>query len=121
MSEPQIRPLTMEVYRALRLDRWPTPAGIVDFGLTSDRHYEALRWAVTREGVAPEQLDAALGKSAELQALISPANPHRDVVFRTLYDDLTPEPPAGDEPTRSSSGQHREATQQRPLRPKISF
>ena len=91
-TENQIRPLTHDLYNALLLDVWPTRAACIDFGILSEAHYGALQFAVNQEEVTVEQLHAALGKGAALQALISPRNPYRDVTFRTAWDDLNPEP-----------------------------
>jgi hypothetical protein len=88
----QVRELTQHVYHSLLLDEWPRNAGIIDFGLKSTEHYGALQYAVKCEGVTPEQLDAALGKGAAIQALISKTNPYRNVVFKTDYDDMPEEP-----------------------------
>ncbi len=87
-----IRPVTEAVYLALLLDVWPSPAGVQDFGLATADHLGALQWAVKADGVTKEQLDQALGKGPALQALISPNNPYRGVVFRTAWDDLLKQP-----------------------------
>ncbi len=87
-----IRPVTEAVYQALLLDVWPSPAGVQDFGLATADHLGALQWAVKEDGVTREQLDEALGNGPALQALISPTNPYRNVVFRTAWDDLLAEP-----------------------------
>jgi hypothetical protein len=88
----EVRDLTRDVYQALVLDVWPSPAGIVDFGLNTQDHYAALQWAVREGDVTPKQLDAALGKGVQLQALITETNPYRGVRFRSTWDDLQIEP-----------------------------
>ena len=71
---------------------WPSRAVCVDFGIASPAHLGALQYAVNYDGVTLEQLDVALGKGAEIQKLISPENPYRDVVFHTAWDDMPDEP-----------------------------
>jgi hypothetical protein len=66
----------------------------VDFGLKSQEHYEALYYPVREGEITPEQLDVALGKGEQLTALAREArsNPHKQIKFRTDWDDLRPEP-----------------------------
>ena len=64
------------------LDAWPRAGAIVDFGLKSQEHYEALYYPVREGEITPEQLDAALGKGEKLTALAQvgteqPAQGHR--------------------------------------------
>jgi hypothetical protein len=91
-KQTDVRKLVRDLYEALKRDEWPTPATCIDFGIASQAHYGALQYAVVNEGVTLEQLDAALGKGAALQALISPRNPYRNVTFRTAWDDMEEEP-----------------------------
>src|SRR5262245_53812593 len=83
-----VRPVAQSVYDCLILDMWPTPAGTVDFGIKSERHYGALHYAVRDHGVTPEQLDAAAGDGEAITALIRPDNPYYGVEFRTSWDGL---------------------------------
>ena len=49
MIERPIRPVTKVLYHALLSDVWPDgSAAIVDFGLESQEHYEALYYSVRR-------------------------------------------------------------------------
>ena len=93
----EIRPLrgtTRNLVEAIWADEWPRNGAIVDFGLKSQEHYEALYYGVRAGEIRPEALDAALGKGGELTALARSArsNPHRKIEFRTDWDDLLPEP-----------------------------
>jgi hypothetical protein len=89
-----IRDTTRNLVEAILLDVWPRNAAVVDFGLDSQAHYEALYYPVRAGAITPEQLDAALGKGAELTALArgAPGNPHKEIAFRTSWDVLRPEP-----------------------------
>jgi len=93
-----IRPLSRRVYDAIMSDVWPDgPAAIVDFGLESQEHYEALYYPVRAGEVTLEALDQALGSGPKLTALVraSRSNPHKEIVFRTPYDvPWDEEPPA---------------------------
>jgi hypothetical protein len=92
-----IRDTTRNLVEAILLDVWPRPAAVVDFGLDSQAHYEALYYPVRKGEITPEQLDAALGKGAELTALAreAPSNPHKEIAFRTSWDALRPGPERG--------------------------
>jgi hypothetical protein len=83
-----VRPGTENVFLSLILDVWPSPAGVVDFGLDSDRHYAALQYAVREDGVTREELDRALGDGEAITALIRPGNPYLGVTFQTAWDGL---------------------------------
>ncbi len=85
---PEIREVTRVVYRALVLDVWPSRAGMVDFGIMTQRHYAALQHAVREDGISLERLEAALGNGPALTAMIGPNNPHRGVTFETAWDEL---------------------------------
>lgn len=85
-----IRPLTQRLYEAIMLDTWPDGASvIVDFGLESQEHYEALYYPVRAGEVTQDDLDRALGSGPKLTALARSAssNPHKEIVFRTPYED----------------------------------
>lgn len=93
-----IRDTTRNLVEAIWLDVWPRAGAVVDFGLDSQLHYEALYYGVREGEITIEALDAALGKGDELTALArsAPSNPHKDVEFHTSWDGLLPEPePAG--------------------------
>jgi hypothetical protein len=87
-----IRPLTRDLWEALKWDMWPSQAVCIDFGIASPAHLGALQYAVNHDGVTVEQLDRALGSGPALQALIGPRNPYRYVTFRTDWDDMPEEP-----------------------------
>lgn len=88
-----LRNTTQNLIEAIWADEWPRNGAIVDFGLKSQAHYEALYYGVREGQITPEQLDAALGKGEELTALARAArsNPHRQIAFRTDWDDLCEE------------------------------
>jgi hypothetical protein len=89
-----VRDTTRNLVEAITLDVWPRDGAIVDFGLKSQEHYEALYYPVREGEISPEALDAALGDGEKLTALARSArsNPHKDIAFRTDWDDLRPEP-----------------------------
>lgn len=105
-----IRDTTLNLVESIWLDVWPRAGAIVDFGLNSQAHYEALYYPVREGEITPEALDAALGKGEKLTALAraAPSNPHREITFRTSWDELMPvaAPEAmgeeGDEPSLPS-------------------
>jgi hypothetical protein len=88
------RDTTRNLVESILLDVWPRAGAIVDFGLRSQEHYEALYYPIREGEITAEQLDAALGKGDALTALARSArsNPHREVTFRTDWDDMPPEP-----------------------------
>jgi hypothetical protein len=89
-----VRDTTRNLVESLMLDVWPRNGAIVDFGLKSQEHYEALYYPLREGEITPEQLDAAMGKGEQLTALAREArsNPHKQIKFRTDWDDLLPEP-----------------------------
>ena len=78
-APPPVRDTTRNLVEAIWLDAWPRSGAIVDFGLKSQEHYEAMYYPVREGEISREALDAALGKGEELTAL-APArsNPHRE-------------------------------------------
>jgi len=78
-----VRPTTQTLIDSINLDMWPRTAAIVDFGLDTQQHYEALYYPIRRNEISPEQLDAALGNGEALTELVrnAPSNPHKDIVF----------------------------------------
>ncbi len=100
MTPKAIRPLTKRLYEAILTDVWPDgPAVIVDFGLESQEHYEALYYPLRAGEITIEQLDEALGSGPKLTALVRSAksNPHKGIVFSTPYDDLLEEEEDGED------------------------
>jgi len=88
-----VRPVTQDLFSSLMLDEWPRMAARVDFGLDTQEHYEALYYPVRAGEITVDQLEAALGSGPQLTALARAArsNPHREIVFRTAWDNLTEE------------------------------
>jgi hypothetical protein len=89
-----IRPATKNLVEAVLLDVWPRNAAVVDFGIRSQEHYEALYYPLRHGEITPEQVDAAMGNGRKLTGLVNaaPHNPHKGIEFRTDWDDLRPEP-----------------------------
>jgi len=97
-----VRQTTALLVEAIMGDVYPSAATCVDFGLSyqpgdvrldfpvSQPHYEALYYPVHAGEITAADLDAALGDGATLTDLVRGArcNPHKDIVFRTAWDDL---------------------------------
>ena len=83
-----VRPTTRHLVSSILLDAWPNHAAVVDFGIDSQKHYEALYFPIREGEISPTALDAALGDGAKLTALLREAasNPHKDVEFHTSWD-----------------------------------
>jgi hypothetical protein len=90
-----IRDTTRNLIQSILLDVWPRSGAVVDFGLNTQEHYEALYYPLRHGDITPEQVDAALGKGKMLTELVNsaPHNPHKGIEFRTSWDELTLEPP----------------------------
>src|SRR5437667_9937647 len=82
------RPRTRHLVGSILFDAWPNLASAVDFGIESQKHYEALYFPVRAGEITPATLDAALGDGQKLTALVREAasNPHKDVEFHTSWD-----------------------------------
>ena len=83
-----VRPVTQHLIDAMKNVDRPSPGVIVDFGIDSEEHYEAIYYPFYKGEVTPEQLDAALGNGKKLTELMRslPSNPHKNIVFETSYD-----------------------------------
>src|SRR5260221_8683197 len=83
-----VRPTTRHLVSSILLDAWPNDAAAVDFGIDTQKHYEALYFPVREGEITPVTLDAALGDGQKLTALVRAAasNPHKDVEFHTSSD-----------------------------------
>lgn len=83
-----VRPTTQHLVSSILFDSWPNHAAAVDFGIDSQKHYEALYYPIRAQEISPEALDAALGDGQKLTALVREAasNPHKDVEFHTSWD-----------------------------------
>jgi hypothetical protein len=82
------RPTTRHLVTSILLDAWPNHAAAVDFGIDTQKQYEALYFPIRQGEITPETLDAALGDGPKLTALAREAasNPHKDVEFHTSWD-----------------------------------
>lgn len=85
-----LKDTTRNLIEAIWADEWPRYGAIVDFGLRSQAHFEAIYYGVRDGQITPEELDAALGQGEALTALARSArsNPHRGIAFWTDWDDL---------------------------------
>jgi hypothetical protein len=99
---------TRNLVEAVLLDVWPRAGAIVDFGLRSQEHYEALYYLLRHGDITPEQVDAALGNGRKLTELVGTAahNPHKGIVFRTDRDELKPPQPSPSEIVAHEKRQH---------------
>ena len=88
LTSLRVRPVTQGLVDAIMLDVLPRPSAVVDFGIDTQEHYEALYYPVRAGDITPECLDAALGDGPALTALVGKAesNPHKGIVFVTVYD-----------------------------------
>lgn len=83
-----VRETTRNLVTSILMDEWPRRAAVVDFGIDSQKHYEALYYPIREAEILPQALDAALGNGAALTAMLREAasNPHKDVTFSTSWD-----------------------------------
>jgi hypothetical protein len=89
-----IRDTTRNLVETIWADEWPRDGAVVDFGIKSQAHDEALYYGLRDGQITPEQLDAAMGNGRALTELVNaaPHNAHKDIAFRTDWDGLRPEP-----------------------------
>jgi hypothetical protein len=85
-----VREVTRDLIESIRRDEWPRGAAILDFGIDSQTHYEALYYPIREGEIEPSELDEALGHGEKLSKLTreAPSNPHKEVEFHTAWDDL---------------------------------
>lgn len=81
--------MAINVWRCLVDLSQPSPAAIVDFGIRSRAHFDALRHAV-HHGVSAYELDRVLGDGPALTQLVNgiPNQPELGIIFHTEYDDV---------------------------------
>ncbi|HWB08662.1 MAG TPA: hypothetical protein VG826_05540 [Pirellulales bacterium] len=96
----RVRPVTRDLIESVILDKWPNHAAVVDFGIDSQTHYEALYYAIREGEIWPLELDRALGHGEKLTRLLraAPSNPHADDEFHTSWDVML-----GREPSRKAA------------------
>lgn len=107
-----VRPTTRDLVTSILRDIWPGHAAVVDFGIDSDKHYEALYFPIREAEILPKALDAALGHGQKLTALTREAasNPHKDVQFHTSWDLIFGRENSGRSPSDRGDGQHHETS-----------
>lgn len=78
------RPTTRSLVMSILMNSWPSAAAVVDFGIDSQKHYEALCHPIREAEIMPHALDAAIGDGENLTELTRNAasNPYPDVTFR---------------------------------------
>ncbi len=83
-----VRSTTRNLVTSILMDAWPSHAAVVDFGIDSQKHYEALYHPIREAEIMPKALDAALGDGPKLSAMTREAasNPHKEVEFHTSWD-----------------------------------
>jgi hypothetical protein len=91
----RVRPVTRRLIDAIMLDTWPNHTAIVDFGIDSQQHYEALYYPIREGEILPQALDEALGHGEKLTVLTREAasNPHKEIAFHTSWDVMLGRPP----------------------------
>ena len=84
----KVRPITRHLITSVLMDQWPSIPAVVDFGIDSQQHYEALYFPIRNREISPKQLDDALGNGEQIAALVraAPSNPHKDIEFQTSWD-----------------------------------
>lgn len=82
------RPTTRSLVMSMLMDAWPNAAAVADFGIDSQKHYEALCRPIREAEIMPHALDAAIRDGERLTALTRNAasNPYPAVTFRTPRD-----------------------------------
>ena len=85
-----VRSVTRELIMSVEFDAWPYRLAVVDFGLDSQEHYEALYYPIREHEIMPKELDDAFGHGEKLTALArnAPSNRHKDITFHTSWDDI---------------------------------
>ena len=63
------RDTTRDLVQSVVRDEWPRNGAIVDFGIDSQKHYEALYHPIREREIEPKQLDEALGDGDKLSEL----------------------------------------------------
>lgn len=88
MQLANVRPVTRNLIESVMLDAWPRNAAIVDFGIDSQKHYEALYYPIREGEIMPARLEQALGNGPMLTELArsAPSNPHHDIEFHGALD-----------------------------------
>lgn len=78
------------LYEAIAFDLSPSMTATVDFGIASNRHWEALYYPIREGEITLEQLDEVLGDGPAITELVNaaPSNPHAGIVFSTPYDEM---------------------------------
>ena len=83
-----VRQTTRHLITSVLLDQWPNIPAVADFGIDSQKHYEALYYPIRAQEILPQALDDALGHGGKLTALTQGAasNPHKEILFHTSWD-----------------------------------
>ena len=93
-----VRPVTAHLVHSVLLDTWPNSPAVVDFGLESQKHYEALYYPIPQPRDHAPCAGCRLGPRRETHGscpCASPSNPHKDVQFYTSWDAIHGRPGPG--------------------------
>jgi len=78
-----------DLFNSVMMDMWPGHPAVVDFGIESQKHYEALYDPIRKGEIKLSDLRRVVGDGQEITNLVNryPSNRHRNqVVFKTAYD-----------------------------------
>lgn len=80
-----------DLFNSVMMDAWPGNAAVVDFGIVSQKHYEALYGPIRNGDIKLSDLRRVVGDGPAITKLVNrfSSNRHRNqVVFETDYDDM---------------------------------
>lgn len=88
-----IRPVAQHLYDSIMLDEWPRASAIVDFGIDSQQHYEALYDPIRSGELTLEKLNEILGDGQKITDAVEAckSNRHKGIKFVTPWDELKDE------------------------------
>jgi hypothetical protein len=75
--------------QAITFDMQPRASAAVDFGIDSQKHYEALYYPIRRGEITLRDLEKVVGDGPAITELVrrkGKSNPHRNIKFTTSYD-----------------------------------
>jgi hypothetical protein len=76
-----------DFWLTIAMDRWPSPAQAVDFGIENESHFRGMRFAI-ESGVSAYVFDRVMGDGPAITSLVAslPRSPFRQTVFETPWD-----------------------------------
>ena len=77
-----------DLFESVMMDIHPHGPAIVDFGLTDQKHFEALYYPIRKGEITQDDLRKVSGDGPAITKLVnrSRSNPHRGIKFETPYD-----------------------------------